>query len=284
MSNLLAALAALSIAGAGWADSLPACQPLPGADALWSRPGIRFILLGEIHGTTETPELFRDLVCAAAAAQRPVVVGLERATREQAAIDAFLARDNHAAATDALLAENGWRIFDGRSSRAMLKLLEALRLLKLNGRISAVVAFDDARRDESNAAREQRMASALMAAAGRYANALVVALTGNLHASKKLIDGFGSYPFMAMLLPAAQTVSLLAADSGGEAWTQMENGCQPHKLRSTGGDRRGIALSEKAAPLPGFDGTASTGLAATASPPAIANAPPPPACSTPAGG
>jgi hypothetical protein len=89
---------------------------------------------------------------------------------------------------------------------------------------------------------------------------------------------------MAMLLPAAQTVSLFAADTGGEAWTQMEDGCRPHKLRSTHGDRLGIAISENAAPLPGFDGTASTGLAATASPPAIANAPPPPACSNPTPG
>jgi hypothetical protein len=192
MANLLAALAALSIAGAGWADGLPACQPLPGADALWSRPGVRFILVGEMHGTVETPELFGDLVCSAAASQRPIVVGLERATREQAAIDAFLAGDNHAAATDALLAENGWHIFDGRSSRAMLKLLETLRGLQRNGRISEVVAFDDARRDESDAARERRMAAALTAAADRHANALVVAFTGNLHASRKLIDGFGS--------------------------------------------------------------------------------------------
>jgi len=119
-----------------------------------------------------------------------------------------------------------------------------------------------------------------MAAADPHANALVLALTGNLHASKKLIDGFGPYPFMAMLLPATQTVSLFVTDIGGEAWTQMEGGCRPHKLRSSGGDRRGIKLSVKAAPLPGFDGAASTGFAATASPPAIANAPPPPACST----
>jgi hypothetical protein len=89
---------------------------------------------------------------------------------------------------------------------------------------------------------------------------------------------------MAMLLPAAQTVSLFAADTGGEAWTQMADGCRPHKLGSTGGDRRGIAISEKAAPLPGFDGVASTGVAAAASPPAIANAPPPPACSNPTPG
>lgn len=276
MPKLIIALVAVA---AACAESLPDCQPLPGADVLFSRPGVRFILLGEMHGTTEAPALFRDLVCAAAAGKRPVVVGLERPSREQAAIDAFLAADNHAAATDTLLAESGWGTFDGRSSRAMLSLMEALRELKLKGRISDVMAFDDSRPGTSNAERDQRMASALGAAAGRHANALVLALTGNLHASKKLIEGFGSYPFMAMLLPAAQTVSLFVSDQGGEAWTQMQDGCRPHKLRSTGGDNRGIVLSETAAPVRGFDGTASTGLPATASAPAIPNAPAPPACS-----
>ena len=277
MPKLIAALAALSIAAC--AQNSPVCQPLPGADALWSKPGVRFILLGEMHGTTEAPALFRDLVCAAAAGKRPVVVGVERSTREQAAIDAFMRADGHAAAVDALLAERGWGGFDGRSSRAMLALLEALRTLKLEGRISEVVALDGSRPDDPDAAREQRMASALIAAVGRHPNAVVVALTGNVHASKKLIEGFGSYPFMAMLLPAAQTISLFVADKGGEAWTEVEGRCGPHKLPSTGGDRRGITLSETTAPLPGFDGTASTGLAATASAPALPNAPPPPACS-----
>jgi len=277
MPKLIAALAALSIAAC--AQSSPVCQPLPGADALWSKPGVRFILLGEMHGTTEAPALFRDLVCAAAAGKRPVVVGVERSTREQAAIDAFMCGDGHAAAVDALLAERGWGGFDGRSSRAMLALLEALRTLKLEGRISEVVALDGSRPDDPDAAREQRMASALIAAAGRHPNAVVVALTGNVHASKKLIEGFGSYPFMPMLLPAAQTISLFVADKGGEAWTEVEGRCGPHKLPSTGGDRRGITLSETTAPFPGFDGTASIGLAATASAPALPNAPPPPACS-----
>jgi hypothetical protein len=276
MAKLIAALATLSVAACAQSSSV--CQPLPGADALWSKPGVRFILLGEMHGTTEAPALFRDLVCAAAAGKRPVVVGVERSSREQAAIDTFMRADGHAAAVDALLAERGWGGFDGRSSRAMLTLLEALRILKLEGKVSEVLALDGSRPDDPDAVREQCMASALIAAAGRHPNALVLALTGNVHASKRLIEGFGSYPFMAMLLPATQTISLFVADKGGEAWTQ-EGGCGPHKLRSTGGDRRGITLSETTSPLPGFDGTASTGLAATASTPAIPNAPPPPACS-----
>ena len=263
----------------GYAETPSPCASLPGASALWSRPGLRFVLVGEMHGAAETPAIFRDLVCAATSNQRPIVVGIESSIREQPAIDAFMAPGNHEAAISALLSSRGWNVFDGRSSRAMLMLLEDLRALKLRGQIAEVVAFSDARAGESDAQGEQRMASALIAAADRHANTLVVALTGNLHASKKLIAEFGSYPLMAMLLPAEQTVSLLVADKGGEAWSQMEGRCGPQKHDSSGGAQRGLVLSESAAPIPGFDGVLSTGLISTASFPAIKDAPPPPACS-----
>lgn len=264
----------------GRAETIPGCQALPGAGTLWSRPNLRFVLVGEMHGTSESPAIFRDLVCDATSGKRPVVVGIERSSREQKALDTFMAPGNHEAATSALLAERGWSRFDGRSSQAMLLLLEALRVLRLKGRISEVVAFDDNRPGESSAQREDRMASALIAAADHHANALVIALTGNLHASKKLIAGFGSHPLMAMLLPTEQTVSLLVTDKGGDAWSEMEeDGCRPHKHPSSGGERCGIVLSESAAPIPGFDGVLSTGLTSSASFPAIKDAPPPPACS-----
>jgi hypothetical protein len=193
MGKPAAIVVAVCFAVVGYAGTVPRCEPLPGAAALWSRSDLRFVLIGEIHGTAESPAIFRDLVCAATSSQRSIVIGIERETREQKAIDAFMARAGHAAATSALLAQSGWSVLDGRSSRAMLLLLEALRALKRQGRISEVVAFDDARASESPAQREQRMASALMAAADRHANALVIALTGNLHPSKKLIEGSGSY-------------------------------------------------------------------------------------------
>jgi hypothetical protein len=263
----------------GHAGTLPGCEPLPGAATLWSRPNLRFVLVGEMHGTSESPALFRDLVCDATSGKRPLVVGIERGTDEQKAIDAFMAPENHEAATGALFASWGWNVFDGRSSQAMLLLLEALRVMRLKGQISEVVAFADSRPGESPGQGEQRMASALIAAADHHANALVIALVGNVHASKKLIAEVGSYPLMAMLLPAEQTVSLLVTDKGGDAWNNMGDGCRPHKHGSSGGERRGIVLSESAAPIPGFDGVLSTGLTSSASFPAIKDAPPPPACS-----
>jgi hypothetical protein len=36
---------------AAHAGTLPECAPLPGADALLSRPDLRFVLVAEMHGT-----------------------------------------------------------------------------------------------------------------------------------------------------------------------------------------------------------------------------------------
>lgn len=279
LRKLVPIIAVLCLALGAFAETPSQCGALPGAEKLWSTPNLRFVLAGETHGTAESPAAFRDLVCTAQSLGRPIVVGIERSPREQKAIDAFMAPGSHEAAIGALLAEAGWNMFDGRSSRAMFTLLGALRGMKLKGEIAHVVAFADTRPGESVEQGEERMASALMAAANRYADSLVIALTGNLHASRKPIEGFGAYPLLGMRLPAAQSISLLVIDKGGEAWNQMDDKCGPHKQGSSGGVRRGIVLSESAAPISGYDGVLSTGLPLTASGPAIKDAPPPPACS-----
>jgi hypothetical protein len=214
-----------------------ACRPIPGAERLWSRPGLRFLLVGEMHGTAEAPAIFGDLVCAALAAGRPVVAGVERSAAEQDAINkgSFVAQSS-----------------DGRSSRAMLQLVQDLHKMK----VAEVVAF--------SAEDEERMAAALKAAAERHAGALVIALSGNVHASKKMIEGIDYSP-MAMLLPADATVSLYVADRGGMAWNCQEDGCGPHALRSSHGERREVSLTS----LAGYDGALSTGTVCTASPPAL---------------
>ena len=95
-------------------DTPPGCESLPGAETIWPQPGLRFVLAGEIHGTNETPAIFRDLVCAATASNRPIVAGVEHGVSEQEALDMFMAPEGHVRATTALLAEEGWNLFDGR--------------------------------------------------------------------------------------------------------------------------------------------------------------------------
>jgi hypothetical protein len=261
--NVLKLLAASCVILAAHAEELTPCSPVPGAEQLWTRSEVRFVLVGEMHGTAEAPAIFADLVCSAREAKRPIVVGIE--LREQHALDVFIASGNSAAGLQELLSAEEWKGRDGRTSAAMLMLIEQLRALKLRGVVSGVVAFAAWRPDESSAKGEERMASALLTAAARNPDALVIALTGNLHACKKALPEVASYRLMASFLPPAQTVSLAVTDRGGQAWNCQGGACGPHSLDSSGGVRRGVSL---ASPHPAYDGVLSTGLPATASLPA----------------
>ena len=74
------------------ADHSP-CAAIPGATAILSDRSTRTIVVGELHGTNETPAAFADLTCLAASAGRRVVVALEHPTTDQPQIDKFIASD-----------------------------------------------------------------------------------------------------------------------------------------------------------------------------------------------
>jgi len=271
MCDLAKFLAAFCVLLSAHAEERFACEPIVGTEQLWSKPALRFVVVGEMHGTKETPAIFKDLVCSAHGLKRPIIVGIE--LKGQVAVDRFMVSKNHDLAANDLLSQSEWNHSDGRTSQAVLALLEDLRALKLDGVVSGVVAFSVTRRGETAAKGEERMAFALSAAARRHPSALVIALTGNVHACKRMLAEAGSYRLMASFLPSAETVSLFVTDLGGEAWNCQADGCGPHSLSSSGGFQREIKLSPGASPLPGYDGVLSTGLHATASPPAVRNRP-----------
>ena len=239
----------------------PRCAPIPGAEALWTHPGLRFVLVGEMHGTKETPAIFADLVCSARTTKRTVIAALE--FRDQHAVDASLGTEPRQARMKALLSTEEWKGSDGRASQAMLALLERLRSLEAEGVLSRVIAFSAS--GHSGAQDEQAMASALLTKSASDLDALIIVLTGNLHAAKKPLLEAVPYPPMGAFLPPAQTISLLVTDLGGEAWNRQNGTCGPHRLASSGGAHRGITL---VSPHAGYDGVLSTGVAATSSKPA----------------
>lgn len=245
------------------------CAPILGTEELWSKPALHFVVVGEMHGTNETPAIFRDLVCSARGLNRQIIVGLEFS--EQAAVDGFMASTNDDFGVNDLLSTSEWKQSDGRTSQAMLVLLGGLRDLKREGLISRIIAFSVTKAGDTASKREERMALALVSAARGNPNSLTIALTGNVHARKNKGAEVGPYPLMASFLPGAETVSLFVTDQGGEAWNCQGDGCGPHKLSSSGGVQRQIKLSATASPLAGFDGVLSTGLHATASEPAHRN-------------
>jgi hypothetical protein len=223
-----------------------------------------------MYGTAETPAIFADLVCAARETKRTIIAVVE--FRDQQAIDRFTDEEDHDVGARELLSTDEWEGTDGRASAAMFALLERLRALKAEGLLSCVVAFAVSGGGESAAGDEEAMASALLRASAASPDALVIALTGNVHASKQELAEAGPYGPMASFLPPAQTVSLLVTDRGGQAWNCQNGICGPHALASSGGDNCAVELIS---PHAGYDGVLSTGLTATASEPAGRQAGPP---------
>lgn len=138
----------------------PRCASLPGAEQLWTRPGLRFIIVGEMHGTTEAPAIFADLICWAREVKRPIIVGIE--LRDQPALDIFfMGSGNDGPRIRELLSAEEWKGRDGRTSTAMLTLLERLRVLKGVGIVSEVVAFSTPNADDSASRGDQYIETAI---------------------------------------------------------------------------------------------------------------------------
>ena len=248
--------------------SQSACGAPPGVPALLDGPQ-RIVVVGEMHGTAETPAAFAAIVCEAAA-RGPVTVALELPQPMQGQLDAFLAADGDAEAVAAL--EGSWflnpRIDDGRTSRAMLEMMQALRRLRAEGRDLAIVAFQpgSARPSEfPQAYYELEMGYLLSLAAMDRPEAKVFVLVGNIHAGKTANTRFPGLGLPAAAhLPADETVTLYVAQQGGEAWN-CRSECGVHPMASPhDAEARGVVLGGYGDGA--YDGVLALGPS-TASPP-----------------
>lgn len=249
----------------GLSHAADSCRDVAGAAALWKAPETRYVLFGEMHGTTEAPALFGDVVCLASA-ERPVVVALEAPAAEQEALDAFMASGGSSKDLADLLAGPFWsgKSSDGRSSKAMISLIGQLRELKAAGRPIRVLAFvPEYPSGFHQDYYELDMALALTVAGRASPDALVLVLVGNFHAGRR--TGLKVMP-AALHLPDAETVALDLVVAGGEAWNCQKDGCGPHRLGGDPGMKRGVVMFDT--PQDGFDGSYGPGTSATASPPA----------------
>jgi len=249
-----------------------ACEPVPGEAQLWSLSSIHWVWVGEVHGTTETPAVFGDMVCDALAHSRHVIVALERPATEQAAMDAVVGSGDRKAAEQMLLSQPDWRIaFDGRTSQSMLDLLFHLRELKLQfPTLRVVTIVDPSAFATSPAADNEAMGRSALALEGKDPKDLVLVLTGNIHGLKNPILG---YKTAAMYLPADHLISLQVTDTGGQAWILNDRGCGASSGGITDKDKSrsfGIYLDSGLARVGAVDGILALGKPITASSPANA--------------
>jgi hypothetical protein len=116
--------------------------PVAGMDEVLTPGGV--LLLGEQHGTREVPAFVGALGCHVASAGVPVVVGLELPREEQRALRRYLKSDGGKEARASLVEGGFWRrpYQDGRSSEAIVALVERLRVLRTQGLSVSVFAYD----------------------------------------------------------------------------------------------------------------------------------------------
>ncbi len=207
------------------------CSPVPGAEQVLERAGV--VLVGEIHGTVESPAFVAALACQTLRAGKSVTVGFELEESEEARFSAYLASDGSAAARAALLAGRPWQATGqgqyGATSEAMLALLESLRLLRRQGRPVSFALFNRTDRSSSQD-RDRKMARTLGALVERSPADLFLALTGNIHS--RLAPGTPwdpDYEPMGFLLrrdnPGLRVVSLDVSHAGGSAWLCTPEAC-----------------------------------------------------------
>jgi hypothetical protein len=245
------------------------CGPIEGVEALLG-PG-RILLLGELHGTEESPAFALDVACHASGAGLDVIVGLELTPAEQQRVDTFVDSTGTEQDREALLVGSVWRrdYQDGRNSRAMFELIDGVRRLRREKQRVSVALFD-ASGAGGGQQRERGMATHLAAAAHRLPEAMLIVLTGNHHSRVSYgTPRASTYEPMGYLLgkktSADRLTSLNVAHGGGSAWI-CSSTCGIVELGGGHGGRRwAVEVDDETRPA-GHHGWYHVG-ALTASPP-----------------
>ncbi|WP_313179505.1 calcium-binding protein [Stenotrophomonas sp.] len=198
----------------------------------------RMLVLGEFHGTRETPLLVRQLVDDYSHDGAPVLLALELPRAENPTLRDYLASDGGAAARQRLHGREFWTVHDdqhdGRRSRDMLALIEDLRALKAQGRVIDLVGYDVDNSDGGNQARDDRMAAELRRLYRRLPDgARMLVLTGNVHAMLQRPAGappeMQTQP-MASLLRDLDVYSVRLEAQRGHFWACLDR-CKALPIR-----------------------------------------------------
>lgn len=213
----------------------------------------RVILVGEAHGSDQAPAFIARLVCGLLALDRPVVLALERDEAEQAAMDRFMASAGTPEDMRALLALREWNMpmQDGRSSQAMLRLIDQMRRWRQTGQPIELVMMRKLQRFDVPAgaasapaidpkALQARldldMADSVSTALARHPRHMAVVYAGSFHtavASKMHQDIIGA-PSVGDVLASRLPVHVIGLVSdAGTAWGCSERDrCGPQALRA----------------------------------------------------
>lgn len=227
----------------------------------------RLVLVGEMHGTREVPALVADLAerwsrpPAGKGAAPALVVALEYPRSEAAELNAYFLGDGGPAAKKRLLDSPLWsRSYqDGRSSEAMLELIESVRALAGSGRRVKLAPFDqNAKQEKHDASRDRSMANNLRAIVKANPSARVIALTGNYHARQSVGAPWdATYRFMGHYLKDLAPYSIDVGAMRGSYWgcfSASAADCKIHRFgdASATTEARGLHVDEAVTAI-GYD-------------------------------
>ncbi|MCE9672199.1 hypothetical protein LY474_30780 [Myxococcus stipitatus] len=203
-------------------DSVLAAIPSASADEVSPLLGAgQVLLVADPLGTREVPTAALRMMCEATTRGLPVTLALSVPSNEQASLDAYLASQGLASDAQSLLGGSGfWRrtYQDGRSSRAILWLVEQTRRLRAQGKDVAVVAIDTTQAQGD--AREAEMAKNLLAFHARRPTAWTLVLAGSVHARTAKVDWNSDFEPLGVRLAKALP-HVRALDVGFRRGTQF---------------------------------------------------------------
>ena len=220
------------------ASSSPTADPVELLDQ--ALVDTRTFIVGELHGTQETPALVANLA-QRWATRGPVLVALEIPAQEQPRLQAYLRSPGGDADRQRLLAGEFWQTprerSDGRRSEAMLGLLESLRAFGAAGAPVEVLAFDDMAFHDAGQDRNAQMAERLRQAMATQPERRILVLTGNYHArwtlperinSQSVPEGFVPPRPMAAALRGPEVANVNVTAERPQFWACMQQqACGP---------------------------------------------------------
>ncbi|MGZ3447151.1 MAG: hypothetical protein ACXU88_15815 [Myxococcaceae bacterium] len=210
------------------------CPDVPGVDDLLAAR--RLIVLGEVHGTQQAPEFVGALACRSASQGFPLAIGFELPQQDNPVLERYLASEGTPEDRQRYLGTDAWRRdwHDGRSSVAMLALIDQVRALRKAGAEVGLFGVDD--RSRTGDVRDAAMAEFIDVERRRMLDRAMIVLVGNLHAQTtpgKVTAGY--LPLGARLETyGLRPVSLLMAYDSGTAWLctlQEHLGCGVQQVR-----------------------------------------------------
>lgn len=223
-------------------------------------PSSHFLVIGETHGTKETPALV-GVLAERLAAKGDLVVALEIDMDMQPQVDAWMASEGGEEALAALVSMPFWDVptdrNDGRRSEAKRDLLVRLRALRAQ-HPSLHVALIDTRvpGEDLRTARERGMAQAVRTLRAERPEATLLVLVGNYHAMRRVSEAslagglISPPPPMLSTLQDLDPVAVVVSARTGTYWACINTACGVKQVR--GGREAGDGVVVEA--LPATDG------------------------------